>query len=85
MHIDWATLAAVAVVAAGAALTVVLLVAFALVGLSPRSEPNRPQQQVDRPFGWGTDTRPTLDRVIAGFCLLAAGLIVCYGLYLIIT
>ena len=37
MHIDWATLAAVAVVAAAAALTVVLLVAFALVGLSARS------------------------------------------------
>jgi hypothetical protein len=38
VHIDWATLAAVAIVAAGAALTVVLLVAFALVGLSLRSE-----------------------------------------------
>jgi hypothetical protein len=37
VHIDWATLAAVAVTAAAAALTVVLLVAFALVGLSARS------------------------------------------------
>ena len=34
VHIDWATLAAIAVVAAAAALTVVLLVAFALVALS---------------------------------------------------
>ena len=46
MHIDWATLAAVAIVAAGAALTVVLLVAFALVGLSLRSEqPSTPVQR----------------------------------------
>jgi hypothetical protein len=80
VHIDWATLAAVATVAAGAALTVVLLVAFALVGLSLHSE-----EQIDRPSGWGTGTRTTLGRVIAGLCLLAAGLIVCYGLYLIIA
>ena len=46
MHIDWATLAAVAIVAGGAALTVVLLVAFALVGLSLRSEqPSAPAQR----------------------------------------
>ena len=36
MHIDWATLAAIAVVAAAATVTVVLLVSFALVGLSAR-------------------------------------------------
>ena len=80
MHIDWPTLVAVAVVAAAAALTVVLLVAFALVGLSLR-----PDQHVDRPSGSGTGTATTLGRVIAGLCLLAAGLIVSYGLYLIIT
>ena len=49
VHIDWATLAAVAVVAAAAALTVVLLVAFALVGLSGP----RPGRQVDGPDGVG--------------------------------
>jgi len=80
VHIDWQTLAAVAVVAAGAALTVVLLVAFALVSLSLR-----PEQQLDRPSGWGSDTRTTIGRVVAGLCLLAAGLIVGYGLYLIIA
>ena len=80
MHIDWATLTAVATVAAGAALTVVLLVAFALVGLSLHSE-----QHADRPPGWGTGTRTTIGRVVAGSCLLAAGLIVGYGLYLIIA
>jgi hypothetical protein len=79
VHIDWATLAAVAIVAAGAALTVVLLVAFALVGLSLRPE------QLGRPSGWGTGTRTTVGRVVAGSCLLAAGLIVGYGLYLIIA
>ena len=80
MHIDWATLAAVAIVAAGAALTVVLLVAFALVGLSLH-----PEEHLDHASGWGSDTRTTVGRVIAGFCLLAAGLIVGYGLYLIIA
>jgi hypothetical protein len=80
MHIDWATLAGVATVAAGAALTVVLLVAFALVGLSLR-----PAEHLDRPPGWGPSSRRTLGRAIAGLCLLTAGLIVSYGLYLIIT
>jgi hypothetical protein len=65
---------------AAAALTVVLLVAFALVGLSLR-----PDQHVDRPPGSGTGTGTTFGKVIAGLCLLAAGLIVSYGLYLIVT
>ena len=38
MHIDWATLFDIAVVAAAAALAVVLLVGFALVGLSMRTQ-----------------------------------------------
>jgi len=82
VHIDWATLVAVAVVAAAAALTVVLLIAFALVGLSLR-----PDRHVDRPpgSGAGNGSATTLGKVIAGFCLLAAGLIVSYGLYLIVT
>jgi hypothetical protein len=80
VHIDWPTLVAVAVVAAAAALTVVLLVAFALVALSVPSG-----RQVDRPAGWDSVSRPTAGIVIAGLCLLAAGLIVCYGLYLIIA
>ena len=37
MGIDWATLVMIAVVAAGAAVSVVLLVAFAVVGFSPAS------------------------------------------------
>lgn len=65
MHIDWATLATVAIVAAAAALTVVLLIAFALVGLSLRPEPIRSQRPVDRPSGWDPSARPTLGRVVA--------------------
>jgi hypothetical protein len=80
MNIDWASLATVGVVAAAAALTVVLLVTFALVALS-----DRPRQQVGGPdrdqpaaarYGVGT--------AVATLCLVAAGLIVAYGLYLII-
>ena len=81
MHIDWATLIRVAVVAAAAALTVVLLVAFALVALSsPSGLP------VDGPDGGDASrTRPGVGMSIAVLCVLAAGLIVCYGLYLIIA
>jgi hypothetical protein len=80
VHIDWPTLVAVAAVAAVTAVTVVLLVAFAVVGLSLR-----PQGQVDRPSGWDSGIRTTVGTITAGFCLLAAGLIVCYGLYLIVA
>ena len=38
MHIDWATLIMVAIVAAAAALAVVMLIGVALVALSLRSE-----------------------------------------------
>lgn len=72
MHIDWASLAEVAVVAAAAALTVVLLVAFALVSLSA-------------PSGRRSDGRDGAGTAVAGLCVLAAGLVVCYGLFLIIA
>ena len=81
MQIDWATLAAIAVVAAAAALTVVLLVAFALVGLSARSG-----RRVENPDDGGAlGARPAVGTAVAVLCVLAAGLIVCYGLYLIIA
>jgi hypothetical protein len=79
-------LAAVAVVAAAAALTVVLLVAFALSGLSARSG-----RRVGGPDDGGPDdggasgTHPAAGTAVAVLCLLAAGLIACYGLYLIIA
>ena len=81
MHIDWASLAAVAVVAAAAALTVVLLVAFAIVGLSARSE-----LRADGPDGGRVSgTHPGVGTAIAALCILGAGLLVGYGLYLIIA
>jgi hypothetical protein len=81
MHIEWASLVQVAVVAAAAALAVVLLVAFALVGLSAR-----PGLSVDGPDGGDTSRiRPGVGVAIAVLCVLAAGLIVSYGLYLIIA
>ena len=77
MHIDWVTLAAIAVVAAAAALTVVLLVSFALVGWSARS--GRPDD------GGARGSHPAPGMAVAALCLVAAGLIVCYGLYLIVA
>jgi hypothetical protein len=76
VHIDWATLAAIAVVSAAAALAVVLLVSFALVGLSASS--GRRVDGHGNPGASGT-------RAVAVLCLVSAGLIVCYGLYLIIA
>jgi hypothetical protein len=81
MHIDWATLGAIAVVAAAAALTVVLLVAFALVGSSARSG-GRVDGSDD---GGASGSHTVIGTALAALCLLAAGLIVCYGLYLIIA
>jgi hypothetical protein len=77
VHIDWATLAAIAVVAAAAAVTVVVLLPFALVGLSARSG-----RLVD---GRAAGARPASGVAVAALCLVAAGLIVAYGLYLIIA
>jgi hypothetical protein len=79
VHIDWATLAVVAVVAAAVALSVVLLVAFALVGLSARAGRRLGDD------GVASRTHPDLGTAVAVLCVLAAGLIVCYGLYLIIA
>jgi hypothetical protein len=80
VHIAWGSLATIAVVAAAAALTVVLLVSFALVGLSAFS--------TDRTKGTGDGSAPGVQfagRAIAALCLLAAGLIVSYSLYLIVA
>jgi hypothetical protein len=81
VHIDWTTLAVVALAAAAAALSLVLLVAFALVGLSNGSG----SQVGGAARGGCSSNRPTLGRAIAVLCLLAAVLIVCYGMFLIIA
>jgi hypothetical protein len=78
VHIDWSTLAAIAAVAAAVTVTVVLLVSFAVVGLSGPSR---------RRVGGGgvSATRSVAGTALAALCLLAAGLIVGYGLYLIVA
>jgi uncharacterized membrane protein len=81
MHIDWASLLQVTVAAAAAALTVVLLVAFGLVGLSARSEGTVAGSD-DRT---ASGTRPVVATAVAVLCMLAAGLVVCYGLFRIIA
>jgi hypothetical protein len=80
--IDWATLAVIAIVAAAAALTVVLLVAFALVAWSGR--PTEPAAAPDR-GGRVRATRPVSATATAVLCVSAAGLVVAYGLYLILA
>jgi hypothetical protein len=75
VHIDWATLGAIAVVAAAATVTVVLLVSFAVLGLS--APPGR--------GAGGPGTRHAAAPVVAVLCLLAAAGVVGYGLYLIIA
>ena len=81
MHIDWASLLDIAVVAAAAALAVVLLVAFALVGLSTRSR-HHADGTGNAP---AAEARPAIGVADAVLCLLAACLIVGYGLYLIVA
>jgi hypothetical protein len=81
MHIDWSSFLAIAVVAAAAALAVVLLVAFALVGLSASSG----HSVAASDHGTAAGTRPPVGTTVAVLCVLAAALIVCYGLYLLIA
>ena len=80
MQIAWGSLAAIAVVAAAAALTVVLLVAFAVVGLSTSSA-----GRVERVDDGDARVSRSAGTAIAVLCLLAAGLIVSYSMYLIIA
>jgi heme/copper-type cytochrome/quinol oxidase subunit 2 len=84
VHIDWASLARVAVVAAAAALTIVVLISLAVVSLSHSA------RRADGPDGGphastASVTHTRVGTAIAALCVLAAGLIVCYGLYLIIA
>jgi triphosphoribosyl-dephospho-CoA synthetase len=84
MHIDWATLGVIAVVAAATALTTVLLVAFALVAMPARSRPAEDGTRAATGTGTAARTR-AVGATVAGVCLLSAGLIVSYGLYLIVA
>jgi hypothetical protein len=81
VQIDWATLGVIAVTAAAAAVTVVLLVAFALLGVSAAAG----RRAHDPGDGGAPGLPPAAGTALAVLCLLATGLIVCYGLYLIIA
>jgi len=81
MHIDWASLISIAVVAAASALALVMLVSLALVGLSIRSG-----YRTGGPAGWSAPgARPTLGTAVAALCIVSAALIVGFGLYLILA
>jgi hypothetical protein len=78
--IAWGSLLMVCVVSLAVGVAIVVLVAFALVGLSARQR---------TPVGGPDDGAPTLSSgtgtAIAGLCLLAAAVIVGYGLWIIIS
>jgi hypothetical protein len=79
MHIAWGSLLIVFMVSFAAAVAVVVLVSFALVALSGPS--------IASP-DYGTAVAlpaSAANKAIAGFCLAAAGLIVLYGLYVIVA
>jgi hypothetical protein len=80
MGIAWGSLAIVCVISLAVGVAVVALVAFALVGLSARAHV---------PAGGPDDGAPTISPgagiAIAGLCLLAAAVIVGYGLWIIVS
>jgi len=79
MHIAWGSLLIVFMVSFAAAVAVVVLVAYALVALSGPS--------IDSPDAGTSVALPAsaANKAVAGACLAAAGLIVLYGLYVIVS
>ena len=81
MYIDWQVLGVIAVIAAAATLAVVLLGAFAIVALSAP-----PGRQIGAPDGGHAGAGRAVGGIaVAALCLLAAALIIGYGVYLIIA
>ena len=80
MNIAWGSLAVVCLVSIAVGVGIVVLVSFALVGLSARER---------TAVGGPADGAPTLSAgagtATAGLCLLAVAAIVAYGLYIIIA
>jgi hypothetical protein len=72
MHIDWKSLGVVACVSIGAAVIIVAIVALGIASLATADS----RRAVNQPAG--------LARTAGYACIAAAGLIVLYGLYLII-
>lgn len=78
MHVAWGSLLIVLLVSFGAAVAVVVLVSIALVSLSGRRLKGRDSEAAARA------PVTTANKVVAGVCLVVAGLIVLYGLYVIV-
>jgi hypothetical protein len=77
VHVAWGSLLIVLLVSFGAAVAVVVLVSIALVSLSGRRLKGRDGEAARAPV-------TTSNKVVAGACLVVAGLIVLYGLYVIV-
>jgi hypothetical protein len=83
MHIAWGSLLIVFLVSFAAAVAVVALVSFALVSLSGPGGTTLDTADFDTSSA--SAAVPALNKAIAGVSLLAAGLIVLYGLYVIVA
>ncbi|HET6662841.1 MAG TPA: hypothetical protein VFG94_01225 [Acidimicrobiales bacterium] len=86
MTIDWAALAIVAVVSLAIGVLVVVLVSFALVGLSARQLGPTGEAVDETPTVGPRPSRlsPTAGAVTAALCLLGAAAIVLYGFYVLV-
>jgi hypothetical protein len=82
MIINWGALGVVAVVSLVIGVLIVVLVSFALVGLSAR-EPDHPDEALVI-ARTGSGLSRTAGTVIAAVCLLSVAAIVLYGLYLLV-
>lgn len=85
MTIKWDALLNVSFVSFGVAVGVVVLVAFALVGLSARATGAAVGDSGTAESGRRSTLSPTAGLVVAGLCLLAVAAIVGYGLWIIIN
>jgi hypothetical protein len=86
MPINWGALGIVAVVSLVVGVLVVVLVSFALVGLSTR-EPDEAAGPADEALviGRGSSGQSRLTgAIVTAVCLLGAAAIVGYGLYLLV-
>ena len=81
MTIDWSALGIVAVVSLAIGVLVVVLVSFALVGLSARQPSPTGEAAGETPVVGRRPSRlsPTAGTATAAFCLLGAAAIVLYG------
>jgi hypothetical protein len=81
VHVDWQTLGEITVVSTAAALVLVLLVACALVTSSGPVDP----QGAASAGGKAPGNRTAVATAVTTLCLVAAGLVVVYGIHLIVA